>query len=120
MSGYRRGSMTEPPPSLAARAAAAAAASGPRAHPPLQRALGRAPRTRVSRALAGVLALSGADTATVGASATALRSGLGISNTDIGLLVSVTSLVGAIASIPFGVLADRVRRTWVLGGAIFT
>src|SRR5204863_323750 len=33
-------------------------------------------------------------------------------------LVSVTSLVAAVASLPFGVLADRVRRTWVLGGAI--
>jgi MFS family permease len=65
-----------------------------------------------------VLALSGADTATVGASATELRSGLGITNTDIGLLVAVSSLVAAVATMPFGVLADRVRRTWTLGAAI--
>jgi MFS family permease len=68
--------------------------------------------------LACVLGLSGADFATVGASATELRSGLGITNTDIGLLVAVTSLVAAVATMPFGVLADRVRRTWTLGAAI--
>jgi predicted MFS family arabinose efflux permease len=68
--------------------------------------------------LACVLGLSGADTATVGASATELRSGLGITNTDIGLLVTVTALVAAVATMPFGVLADRVRRTWTLGAAI--
>src|SRR6185437_7709699 len=37
---------------------------------------------------------------------------------DVGLLVTVTSLVAAAASLPFGVLADRVTRTRVLGGAI--
>jgi MFS family permease len=68
--------------------------------------------------LASVLALSSADASTVGASATHLRHALHISNTDIGLLVSVTSIVAAIASMPFGVLADRVRRTWTLGFVI--
>src|SRR5262245_61453319 len=80
--------------------------------------LGGVERTRVILLLAAVLALSSADAATVGASATELRSALHISNTDIGLLVTVTSLVAALASIPFGVLADRVRRTWTLAGAI--
>src|SRR5207247_3957001 len=47
-----------------------------------------------------------------------LRNALGISNTDIGLLVTVTSLVAAVASLPFGVLADRVRRTRTLGAVI--
>ena len=68
--------------------------------------------------LASVLALSSADASTVGASATQLRHALHISNTDVGLLVSVTSLVAAVASLPFGVLADRLRRTWTLAGAI--
>jgi MFS family permease len=54
----------------------------------------------------------------VGASAIQLRADLGISNTDVGLLVTVTSLVAAAASIPFGVLADRVTRTRMLGAAI--
>jgi predicted MFS family arabinose efflux permease len=84
----------------------------------LERALGGAERTRVVVLLASVLALSSADATTVGAAATPLRHALGISNTDIGLLVTVTSLVAALASLPFGVLADRVRRTSVLGVVI--
>jgi MFS family permease len=68
--------------------------------------------------LAAVLALNSADTATVGASATQLRQALHITNTDIGLLVAVTSIVAAVASIPFGMLVDRVRRTRVLALAI--
>ncbi|HEX4862569.1 MAG TPA: MFS transporter, partial [Acidimicrobiales bacterium] len=39
-------------------------------------------------------------------------------NTDIGLLVAVSSLVAAVASVPFGMLADRVKRTRVLGVTI--
>ncbi len=81
-------------------------------------ALGGAERTRAIVVLAAVLGLSGADAATVGASASELRAGLHITNTDIGLLVAVSSLVGALASLPFGVLADRVTRTRVLGGTI--
>jgi MFS family permease len=84
----------------------------------LERTLGGAERTRVVVLLASVLALSSADASTVGASATELRHALHINNTDIGLLVSATSLVAAAASLPFGVLADRVRRTWFLGLAI--
>jgi MFS family permease len=84
----------------------------------LTSALGGADRTRVIVLLASVLALSSADASTVGASATPLRHALGISNTDIGLLVTVTSLVAALASLPFGVLADRVNRTRTLGAAI--
>jgi len=84
----------------------------------LENKLGGAERTRVIILLASVLALSSADASTVGASATPLRHALGINNTDIGLLVSITSLVAAVASLPFGVLADRVRRTRTLGAAI--
>jgi MFS family permease len=84
----------------------------------LTRTLGGVERTRVIVLLAAVLALSSADATTVGAAARPLRDALGISNTDIGLLVTVTSLVAALASLPFGVLADRVRRTWTLGAAI--
>ena len=68
--------------------------------------------------LGSVLALSSADAATVGAAAVQLRHALHIGNTDIGLLVAVTSAVGAVFSLPFGVLADRARRTWILGFAI--
>ncbi|MDX6480690.1 MAG: hypothetical protein QOG85_1200 [Gaiellaceae bacterium] len=86
----------------------------------LTRLLGGEERARVIVLLAAVLGLAGADSATVGASATYLKQGLGgISNTDIGLLVSVTALVGAVATLPFGVLADRVKRTTTLGLVIF-
>jgi len=81
--------------------------------------LGGEERTRVIVLLACVLGLAGADAATVGASATELVNGLHITNTDIGLLVSVTALVGAVATLPFGVLADRIRRTTTLGLVIF-
>ena len=87
-------------------------------HASLRTTVGGTERLRVVVLLACVLGLSGADVATVGASATALRSALGISNTQIGLLIAVSSLVGAVASIPFGVLADRSPRTRVLGGVI--
>jgi MFS family permease len=98
----------------AAMSSAAASASARR----LTRLLGGAERTRVILVLAAVLGLSGADVATVGASASELRSGLHITNTDIGLLVTVSSLVGAVATLPFGVLADRVTRTRILGATI--
>ncbi len=68
--------------------------------------------------LGAVLALSSADAATVGAAATQLRSALHISNTDIGLLVAVSSVVAAVASMPFGAVADRFNRTRTLGLAI--
>jgi MFS family permease len=71
-------------------------------------------RSRVILLLAAVLALNSADTATVGASATQLRQGLHISNTDIGLLVAVTAVVVAIFSVPFGVLVDRTHRVALL------
>jgi MFS family permease len=101
-----------PPRRRLARRLAGRGASG------IESAFGGPARTRVILVLGGVLALSSADTATVGASATVLRSALHISNADIGLLVAVNAVVAAIASVPFGVLADRMRRTTVLGFSI--
>ncbi len=75
-------------------------------------------RTRIVLVLGAVMALSSADASTVGAAAVQLRHALGIGNTDIGLLVAVTAAVGAVFSLPFGMLADRARRTWILGVAI--
>ena len=86
----------------------------------LTTAVGGPARVRAVVLLACVLALASADTATVGAAAAPLRRALGISNTDIGLLVTVTALVGAAFSLPFGVLADRARRTWILGFTLLT
>jgi MFS family permease len=84
----------------------------------LERTLGGQQRTRVIVALAAILALASADAATVGAAAAPLRSALHISNTDIGLLVTVSSLITAVASLPFGIMADRFRRTRILGLAV--
>src|SRR5438477_6547272 len=113
------GDVTDKPrPSVLAGIASVAGAVAGAGADRLTVALGGRERTRVIVVLACVLGLSGADVTTVGASATELRHGLHISNTDIGLLVAVTSLVGAAAAVPFGALADRVRRTQVLGGAI--
>lgn len=99
-------------------AAAAGRAAAGAVRTRLEEALGGAARTRVILIFACVLGLSSADVATVGASATQLRQALTISNTDLGLLVTVTALVGAVATLPFGVLADRVNRTRTLGIAI--
>ncbi|HVW80001.1 MAG TPA: MFS transporter [Mycobacteriales bacterium] len=84
----------------------------------IERFFGGPARARVVVVLGGVLALSSADTATVGASATPLRHALHISNSDIGLLVGVNCVVAAVASLPFGALADRMKRTRLLGLSI--
>ena len=88
-------------------------------HQRLEVHLGGPQRTYVIVLLAAVLALSSADTATVGASATQLRAALHIDNTDIGLLVAVNAAVGAVFSLPFGFLADRFRRTTLLAVSVF-
>jgi MFS family permease len=75
-------------------------------------------RTRVILLFAAVLALNSADVATVGASATQLRQALHISNADIGVLVAVTAVVGALFSVPFGFLIDRTNRIGVLATTV--
>ncbi len=91
-----------------------------RANRRLDYTMGGPLRVRVIVVLACVLALSSADAATVGASAIALRHAVKIDNTDIGLLVAVSSGVAAVFSVPFGVLVDRVQRTPMLAIAIVT
>jgi predicted MFS family arabinose efflux permease len=74
----------------------------------MDRLVGGPARRHVITALACVLALDSADKATVGAAGTQLQHGLQIGKTQLGLLLSVTSLVGALGTIPAGVLVDRV------------
>jgi MFS family permease len=74
------------------------------------RRVGGPARARVITLFAVVLALNGADASTVGAIAPQLESGLHINNTDLGLLSSVSLLVGAVATIPVGLLVDRTKR----------
>jgi MFS family permease len=67
-------------------------------------------RARVIFLFGAVLALSGADAATVGAVAPQLERALHIGNAKVGLLSSVALLVGAVFVVPVGLLVDRVKR----------
>jgi len=75
-------------------------------------------RARVIVLFAFVLALNGADSSTVGAIARQLESGLHINNTDIGLLASISLIVGAVFTIPVGLLVDRTRRMPLLAFSV--
>jgi MFS family permease len=75
-------------------------------------------RRRVIAIFGAVLALSAADMATVGAVAAELKTALGVTNTDVGVLAATTALVGAAFTLPVGVLADRVSRTRLLAISI--
>ena len=76
--------------------------------------LGGPARARVIAVLAAVLSVDSADKGAIGALAPQLEASFHIGNLDIGLLVAVSSLVGAAATLPLGVLADRVTRTRLL------
>lgn len=77
-------------------------------------------RRRVIVLLALVLSVDAADKGAVAALAFDLERGLHIGNMQVGLMVTVTSLVGALATVPFGQLADRSRRVRLLWiGIIF-
>ena len=85
------------------------------------RRVGGTARARVIVVFGLVLALNGADNSTVGAIAPQLRNafhGTTIGTGDIGLLASVSLLVGAIATIPVGFFVDRVKRIPLLAVSI--
>lgn len=84
----------------------------------LRDVVGGSARLRVVVLLACVLGLESADTATIGALAGPLERALHIGNTQIGLLATVSTGIGAIATLPVGALTDRVNRTRLLAGAI--
>ncbi len=75
-------------------------------------------RARVITLFGAVLALNGADNATVGAVAPQLERALHIGNTKIGLLTSVSLLIGAIFTIPVGLFVDRYKRIPILSLSI--
>ena len=75
-------------------------------------------RLRVVLILACVLGLDGADAGTVSAAASNLEQVFGIGNTQIGLLVTASTLVGAAFTIPVGAMVDRTRRTRLLAASI--
>jgi MFS family permease len=80
----------------------------------LHRVSGGPARSQVVAVLALVLALDSADLGTIGAVAGKLETALGISNAQLGVIAAVPSFMTALATIPIGLLADRVRRVPVL------
>jgi predicted MFS family arabinose efflux permease len=84
----------------------------------LRTALGGERRAWAIVLLAGTLAISDADLATVGAVAGELERHLRISDVQVGLLATATALVGAISTVPVGALTDRVPRVPLLTGSV--
>ncbi len=81
-------------------------------------AVGGPARGRVVLILAAVLALNGADTGTISATTGNLEQAFHIGNTQIGLLLTIVALVGALFTIPVGILTDRTTRTTLLAASI--
>ena len=80
--------------------------------------LGGPARRRVVVLLAAVLGLQAADVGTIAALAFQLEHVFRIGNPELGLLVTVSSLVGAVGTVPAGAVADRFPRVRVLWVAI--
>lgn len=79
---------------------------------------GLAGRGHVLALFAAVLALQGADLATVGAVGGQLEGDLEIDHLQLGVLAATVSIVSALATIPFGILADRVNRVRLLAFSV--
>jgi len=100
-----------------------------RAHRRLEEAVARASGIPVDAAtvnvrvqfvvvFAAIYGLSDADTTTVGTAATQLRHSLALSNFQLGTLVAVGTAVGAITTLPAGVLADKLKRVPLLAWSV--
>lgn len=76
--------------------------------------MGRPDRSRAIVLLALVVGLQSADAGTVGALVVPLKQSLHISNTQVGLLVTISTGVGALATLVAGALADRTARVRLL------
>jgi predicted MFS family arabinose efflux permease len=85
---------------------------------PLEELAGGRARLKVIALLACVLALDAADKATVGAVATQIEAGLHVGNLQIGWLVTASTAVAAVMTLPFGALVDRVPRVRLLAVAL--
>ncbi len=75
---------------------------------------GTAEHRRVLILLAAVLGLTGADQATVGASATQISAALHVNHAGLGTIAAASGVVAAVVGLPLGVLVDRVNRTRML------
>lgn len=70
--------------------------------------------------LSSALALAAGSQTIVGAVAPDLKVALKIGNTQVGLLITAASLVGAATTLPFGMLADRIARVRLLAICVLT
>lgn len=84
----------------------------------LRALLGGPARTRVIVLFAGVLGLDTADLASLGAIAGQLKPALHLTNTQLGVLAAAPSITAATATLPMGVLVDRVRRVPLLAASV--
>ncbi len=82
------------------------------------RRVGGSASAKLIAIFASVLALNSADVGAIGAMADRIEAAFGVGKTDLGLIVSISSLVSAVATLPFGWLVDRVNRTRMLAYAI--
>jgi MFS family permease len=80
----------------------------------LSAAVGGRARRRVVVVFAAVLALDTADKGTLGAVAGELKPELHSRNTELGVLAAATAAASALATVPMGMLADRVTRVKLL------
>jgi MFS family permease len=109
--------------SRGATRAGRAAWAGPRAAGRLARRefvkrVGGPARARVVAVFGAVLALSGADMSTVSAISPQLEHALHIGSTQIGVLISVGIGLGALFTLPVGLLVDRFSRIPILALSI--
>lgn len=79
---------------------------------------GGANRAKMIALLAATVALDSADKGAIGAVAVPLKHSLHIGNTALGLIVTVVSITGAVATIPVGMLTDRASRMKLLGSSL--
>src|SRR5665213_3009828 len=71
-------------------------------------------RLQIIAVLAGVLALEMAEMGTAAAVSDQLKEAFKIGNTETALLLSSVSFAGAAATLPMGVLVDRLNRRVIL------
>ncbi len=69
-------------------------------------------------ALGAVMALDAADRSALGVLAPHIKAAFGVGNTAIGVLAGAFGVVAALATLPAGLLTDRVRRVGLLTGSV--
>jgi MFS family permease len=69
-------------------------------------------------ALAATVTLETGERGSLSQAADGIQAHFGVSDRWIGALPAALTIIGVVGSIPFGHLADRRRRTWLLAGAM--